>query len=87
MKVTSLLFQFNISTFYMVEKNLNVKSVTWEDLLTILMNVIGVPQMQLALKVVISEFGLSILMLILLNHYMFIEVMRYVHDNKWFGSQ
>ena len=30
----------------------------------------------------ISEFGLSMLMLILLNHYMFIEVMRYLHDNK-----
>ena len=38
-------------------------------------------------KVAISEFGLSILVLILLNHYMFIEVMRYLQDNKWFGSQ
>ena len=35
-------------------------------------------------KVAISEFGLLILMLILLNHYKFIEVMRYLHDNKWF---
>ena len=86
MKVTSLLFQFYISTFYTVEKILNVNSVTWEDLFTILMKVIGVPQIHLALKVVISEFGLSILMLILLNHYMFIEVMSYVHDNKWFGE-
>ena len=40
-----------------------------------------------AVKVTISEFGLSILMLILLNHYICIEVMRYLHDNKWFGSQ
>ena len=23
----------------------------------------------------------------LLNHYMFIEVMSYLHDNKWRGSQ
>ena len=39
------------------------------------------------IKVAISEFGLSMLMLILLNHYMFIEVMRYLDDNKWFESQ
>ena len=26
-------------------------------------------------------------MLILLNHYMIIGDMRYLHDNKWFGSQ
>ena len=32
-------------------------------------------------KVAISEFGLSMLMLISLIH-MFIEVMRYLHDNK-----
>ena len=38
-------------------------------------------------KVAIAEFGLSKLMLIFLNHYMFIEVMRYLHDNRWFGSQ
>ena len=35
----------------------------------------------------VCEFGLSMLMLILLNHYIFIEVMWYLHDNKWFGSQ
>ena len=28
-----------------------------------------------------------VLLLILLNHYMFNEVMRYLHDNKWLGSQ
>ena len=39
------------------------------------------------IKVAISEFGLLMLMVILLNHYMFIEVMRYLHDNKWFESQ
>ena len=33
------------------------------------------------IKVKISEFGLSMLMLILLN--MFNEVMRYLHDNKF----
>ena len=33
-------------------------------------------------KVAISEFGLSMLMLILLKDYMFIEFMRYLHDNK-----
>ena len=38
------------------------------------------------LKVAISEFGLWMLMH-LLNHYMFIEVMRYLHDNQWFVSQ
>ena len=38
-------------------------------------------------KVAISQFGLSMLMLILLNHKMFNEVMRYLHDNKWFRSQ
>ena len=27
------------------------------------------------------------LMLILLNYYIFIEIMRYLHDNKWFGNQ
>ena len=35
-------------------------------------------------KVVISEFGLSMLMVILLNSYMFNEVMRYLHDIRWF---
>ena len=39
------------------------------------------------LKMAISEFGLSMLMLILLNHYLFIEVTKYLNDNKWFGSQ
>ena len=39
------------------------------------------------IKVAISEFGLSKFMLILLNHYMFIEVTRYLHENKWFGIQ
>ena len=39
------------------------------------------------LKMAISEFGLSMLMLILLNHFMFIEIIRYLHDSKWFGSQ
>ena len=39
------------------------------------------------IKVAISEFGLWMLILILLNHYIFVEVMRYLHDNKWFGSQ
>ena len=34
------------------------------------------------LKVAISEFELSMLMLILLDHYMFNEVMRCLHDNK-----
>ena len=29
-----------------------------------------------------SEFGLSMVMLILLDHYMFIEVIRYLHDNN-----
>ena len=29
----------------------------------------------------------SMLMLTLLNHDMFIEVMRCLHDNNWFGSQ
>ena len=33
-------------------------------------------------KVAISEFGLSMLMFILLNHYMFMEVMRYLHQNS-----
>ena len=27
------------------------------------------------------------LMSVLLKQYMFFEVMRYLHDNKWFGSQ
>ena len=36
------------------------------------------------IKVAISEFGLS---MFILNHYMFVEVMRYLYDNKWFGSQ
>ena len=27
------------------------------------------------------------LMHMLLNHYMFIEVMRYLYDNQWFESQ
>ena len=40
-----------------------------------------------SLKVAISEFGLSMLMFILLNHYMFMEVMRYVLDITWFESQ
>ena len=31
----------------------------------------------------ISEFRLSMLMFILLNHYMFVEVMRFLQDNKW----
>ena len=35
----------------------------------------------------VSEFGLLMLMFILLNHNMFIEVMMYLHNNKWFGSQ
>ena len=33
------------------------------------------------------NFGLSMLMLILLNHDMFIKVIRCLHDIKWFGSQ
>ena len=40
-----------------------------------------------SIEVAISEFGLSMLMLILHNNYMFIEVMRYLHDDKWFGIQ
>ena len=32
------------------------------------------------IKVAISEFELSMLMLILLKHYMFMEVMRYLHE-------
>ena len=39
------------------------------------------------IEVAISEFGFSMLMLILLNNFMFNEVMRYLHDNKWFGNQ
>ena len=39
------------------------------------------------MKVAISEIGLSMLMPILLNHYMFNEVMRYMHNNNWFGSE
>ena len=39
------------------------------------------------IKVANFEFGLSMLIPILLNHYMFIEFMRYLYDNKWFGSQ
>ena len=35
----------------------------------------------------ISGFGLSMLMVILLNHDIFNEVMRYLHDNRLFGSQ
>ena len=35
---------------------------------------------QLHVKVAISEFGLLMLMLILLNHYMFIEGMGYLHE-------
>ena len=35
-----------------------------------------------SVKVAISEFGLLMLMLILFNHYMFNEVMRYLHDNR-----
>ena len=31
----------------------------------------------------ISEFGFLMLMFILLNHYMFVEVMRFLQDNKW----
>ena len=34
-----------------------------------------------------EPFGLSMLMLILLNHYMFVETMTYLHHNKWFESQ
>ena len=34
------------------------------------------------IKVAISEFGLSVLMLISFNNFMFIKVMRYLHDNK-----
>ena len=37
------------------------------------------------INVAISEFGLS--MLFLLYHYMFVEVMWYLHENKWFGIQ
>ena len=33
------------------------------------------------------SFGLWTLMLILLNYYMFTELMWCLHDNKWFGSQ
>ena len=40
---------------------------------------------QLAIKGAISEFGF--LMLILLSHYRFIEVMWYLHDNKSIESQ
>ena len=32
------------------------------------------------IKVAISEFGLSMLMFILLNHYIFIKGMMYLHD-------
>ena len=39
------------------------------------------------IKVLISEFGLSVLMLILLNHYMLIEFVWYLHDNKRLGNQ
>ena len=39
------------------------------------------------IKVAISEFGLWMSILILLNHYIFVEVIRCLHDNKRFGSQ
>ena len=35
-------------------------------------------------RVVISELALLMLMLILLCNFMFIEVMTYLHDNKYF---
>ena len=38
------------------------------------------------IKVAIFQFGLSMLLIILLSHYMLIEVIRYLYDNKWFGS-
>ena len=38
-------------------------------------------------KVAISEFELSMLMLILLIYYMLNEVMRYLHASMWFGRQ
>ena len=42
--------------------------------------------LSVCLKVAISEFGLSMLTLIFLNHYMLNKVMRYLQDNKWFGK-
>ena len=33
-------------------------------------------------EIKVSEFGLWMSILIFLNHYIFVEVMRYLHDNK-----